>query len=298
MKNLCLLAGILFCVCNSSFAQITGSFRIEEPEVGVFESGYEPYVSILFPESQPMAEIGCPQLPYVIRSYVIPVDARVTGVQVVHLSKRLFPGYYRIVPAQPPVPTDNVEMSSDFQINDSLYASSGGYPGERVRILYDGYDQGYHIVTVGIYPVEYHPVPREVYLCDIDYMLEYSVAAARNGSATVLPKQSRQRADRVRDYIRSYVRNPEQVSEFAPEVEVREAVNGVTICREGNKSVIPMSLSVMEEVVPDYLIITNEALKPAFQKLADWKTAKGVPAIIKTTEEIMNEYPGSDLPGL
>ena len=57
-----------------------------------------------------------------------------------------------------------------------------------------------------------------------------------------------------------------------------------------------MSLSVMEEVVPDYLIITNEALKPAFQKLADWKTAKGVPAIIKTTEEIMNEYPGSDLP--
>ena len=52
----------------------------------------------------------------------------------------------------------------------------------------------------------------------------------------------------------------------------------------------------MEEVVPDYLIITNEALKPAFQKLADWKTAKGVPAIIKTTEEIMNEYPGSDLP--
>ena len=129
-------------------------------------------------------------------------------------------------------------------------------------------------------------------------MLEYSVAAARNGSATVLPKQSRQRADRVRNYIRSYVRNPEQVSEFAPAAEVREAVNGVTICREGNRSVTPMSLSVMEEVVPDYLIITNEALKPAFQKLADWKTAKGVPAIIKTTEEIMNEYPGSDLPGL
>ena len=65
MRNLCLLTVILFCICNNSFAQITGSFRIEEPEVGVFESGYEPYVSISFPESQPMAEIGCPQLPYV-----------------------------------------------------------------------------------------------------------------------------------------------------------------------------------------------------------------------------------------
>lgn len=44
MRNLCLLAGILFCICNSSFAQITSSFRIEEPEVEVSESGYEPYV--------------------------------------------------------------------------------------------------------------------------------------------------------------------------------------------------------------------------------------------------------------
>ena len=79
MRNLCLLTVILFCICNNSFAQITGSFRIEEPEVGVFESGYEPYVSISFPESQPMAEIGCPQLPYVTRSYVIPVDARSAG---------------------------------------------------------------------------------------------------------------------------------------------------------------------------------------------------------------------------
>lgn len=294
MKNLCLLAGILFCIYNSSFAQITGSFRIEEPEVEVFESGYEPYVSISFPGSQLVTEIGCPQLPYVTRSYVVPIGARVTGVRVTRLSKQLFPGYYRIVPAQPPVPTNYVEVQSDFQINDSLYASSGGYPGERVRILSDGYDQGYHIVTVGIYPVEFRPASREVYLCDIDYMLEYSVAAARNGSATVLPKQSRQRADRIQDYIRSYVQNPGQVSGFSPEVNVVTPAGNVPVRMGQNRSAMP--LSVMEEVVPDYLIITNEALKPAFQKLADWKTAKGVPAIIKTTEEILNEYPGSDLP--
>ncbi len=296
MKKLCLLAGILFCICNSLLAQIAGSFRVEESEVEVSDSGYEPYVSISFPESQPMTEVGCPQLPYVTRSYVVPVDARVTGVRVTNLTKKPFPGNFRIVPAQPPIPVNYVTEHPDFQINDSLYATFGGYPGERVRILFDGYDQGYHIVTVGIYPVEYRPASREVYLCDIDYTLEYSIAAARNGSVTVLPKQSRQRADRVREYIRSYVRNPEQVFGFAPVVEMRESVDGVTVHRERNGGVAPMSLSVMEEVVPDYLIITNEALKPAFQKLADWKTMKGVPAIIKTTEEIMNEYPGSDLP--
>ena len=60
MKKLCLLAGLLYYISGSAFAQITGSIRIEEPEVEVSESGYEPYVSLSFPGSQPMAEIGCP----------------------------------------------------------------------------------------------------------------------------------------------------------------------------------------------------------------------------------------------
>src|SRR5262245_61178722 len=43
----------------------------------------------------------------------------------------------------------------------------------------------------------------------------------------------------------------------------------------------------------DYLIITTNALVPAFQPLADWKTASGVPAAIRTLEFIRAEYPAA-----
>lgn len=45
----------------------------------------------------------------------------------------------------------------------------------------------------------------------------------------------------------------------------------------------------------EYLIITNAALKPAFQKLADWKTRKGIPTKVLTTEEITSDYTGATL---
>ncbi|NOT34597.1 MAG: hypothetical protein HOP12_10560 [Candidatus Eisenbacteria bacterium] len=40
-----------------------------------------------------------------------------------------------------------------------------------------------------------------------------------------------------------------------------------------------------------YVIITTDALAPSFQPLADWKTATGVPATIRTIEFIRQNYP-------
>jgi hypothetical protein len=43
----------------------------------------------------------------------------------------------------------------------------------------------------------------------------------------------------------------------------------------------------------DYLIVTTDALVPAFQKLADWKTASGVPAAVRTLGFIREQYPAA-----
>lgn len=43
-----------------------------------------------------------------------------------------------------------------------------------------------------------------------------------------------------------------------------------------------------------YIIVTNNSLKPTFQVLADWKTQKGVPTLVLTTEQI-SAYSGSTL---
>ncbi|MHB8080344.1 MAG: C25 family cysteine peptidase, partial [Candidatus Krumholzibacteriia bacterium] len=48
-----------------------------------------------------------------------------------------------------------------------------------------------------------------------------------------------------------------------------------------------------------YLIVTSAALAAEFQRLADYKTARGVPTVVRTTEEITAASPtGIDLPGL
>ncbi|OGC41851.1 hypothetical protein A2Y85_03355 [candidate division WOR-3 bacterium RBG_13_43_14] len=46
----------------------------------------------------------------------------------------------------------------------------------------------------------------------------------------------------------------------------------------------------------EYVIITNTTLDTVFQRLADWKTKKGVPAIVRTTNWIYSNYSGEDNP--
>lgn len=46
----------------------------------------------------------------------------------------------------------------------------------------------------------------------------------------------------------------------------------------------------------DYIIITTNKLKPAFERLRDWKREKGINCVIRTVSWINSNYPGCDLP--
>ncbi|TMQ69685.1 MAG: hypothetical protein E6K80_10910, partial [Candidatus Eisenbacteria bacterium] len=43
-----------------------------------------------------------------------------------------------------------------------------------------------------------------------------------------------------------------------------------------------------------YVIVTTDALMPQFQRLADWKTQCGIPAVVRSLTTIHQEYPGTD----
>ncbi len=55
----------------------------------------------------------------------------------------------------------------------------------------------------------------------------------------------------------------------------------------------PKKLSSLLGSPVAYLIITSAALVPAFQPLADWKTASGVPAAVRTLAFIRAKYPAA-----
>ncbi|HMB68627.1 MAG TPA: C25 family cysteine peptidase, partial [bacterium] len=54
----------------------------------------------------------------------------------------------------------------------------------------------------------------------------------------------------------------------------------------------PEELPSLEGSAVDMVIVTTDALAPHFQPLADWKTRKGVPTVIRSVEWINTNYPG------
>lgn len=72
-------------------------------------------------------------------------------------------------------------------------------------------------------------------------------------------------------------------------------INGSEISTLYEKSVETHTRSIPNAPNIKYLIITNELLKTTFQVLADWKTKKGVPTEVITTEDISIDYSGSTL---
>ena len=233
-------------------------------------------------ESEYITTVGMPQIPFCTKTFLVPVNAEVS-LQIESVKKNLITKDIMLYPVQPRVPI-GFDMVNDWVEPDStVYNSSNPFPGKYAEIISDREDFGYHLVTVRFYPLEYIPKKKELYSCEISFSLIYSAAKSLFSAHTV-KNQSEVLKRLDRDYIRSIVDNKEMLDNFFPNIKQPASF-------ASDRS----SISSLEYKLPEYLIITNENLKSAFQLLADWKTKKGVPTIIETVENIVVSYPGSDL---
>lgn len=284
----CIVLLLTMASVMSAYPQVSGEAVIPDTVVTVRNEGGYDHILVDLPLISAMQEVGAPQLPVHIATYVLPFNAEVTGLQVYTGTHRKIEGNYLIYPAQPPLTVNAGDTVVFVEPDSAVYNSAAPYPGRTAEIISDRYEQGYHVVTVASYPVEYRPLSRELYITDISYAIGYTM-----GSGTRVlqaEKQSARRAELNKRAIKALVQNPEAVENSAsPTTQIvhRTTKIDTTIMQA-------RSNSVLDELVPDYIIITNNELKPVFQKLADWKTQKGLPAVIKTVEEITPDYPGCD----
>lgn len=194
-------------------------------------------------------------------------------------------------PVQPPIPITEKQDEVKFtQPDASIYQGTEVYPKIKAQIVADYNEMGYHLVTVQLHPVEYDPVSQKLFVSHLNFVLRYDMVGVDGVQSQ---KQSVRRANAIKKVIRSMVDNPEDVDVFtSSKVKlVGEAVMDVQT-RVASAS---MPIDVIQEQIPDYIIITNNKLKGEFQRLADWKTQKGVPTLVKDVESIGKEYQGSDL---
>ena len=284
-KKICFLLAII--VVNTLYAQIEGVIKWEENKDFTFQE-IDKYVSITSASGY-VETIGAPQLPYCIKTFLVPINSQVS-LQVKKVEKQLLKEGVLLYPVQPPVSVGQEDL--EWVDPDSLiYNSLNPFPGKYAEIISEKEDFGYHLVKVKFYPLEYIPKSRELYVCDITFSLNYSVTKAAISSYSVA-KQSEYLYQLDQDYIRSVIDNKEMLKDIVP--NIKELVRKESYVIKNTMPTYNIS-SIIGIQFPEYLIITNEALKDTFQILADWKTKKGIPTIIETVENIASAYPGSDL---
>jgi len=274
-------------------AQIRGQVQFNREAINTMKENS--FDKIITDENLFIEDPGSPELPILLKSYLIPVDADKVTVNVQNESKQEIKGQYNVYPAQPPVLTGNVN-SIFTTSNPKIYESNNPYPGKQAEIISDGIYMGYRIITVRLYPVEYIPQAKKLYVCSFDFSLDYSI---NTKNAKNIQTQSLYRYELNKKAAKFRVENPEAADNY--DTKVQKVVQGKTVvynfsASSGEKTGLrSQSVSVLDEQVPDYIIITCDSLKSAFQQLAGWKTKKGVFTVIATVEEINAGYSGSDL---
>ena len=286
MKKILVCLITIVVVMNLS-AQVEGTIQWQ-PEIDFTYQINGEYIEILS-ETGYVDEPGMPQIPYCVKTFLIPVNAQ-PAIQVKYVNRKLQKKDVLLYPVQPPIPIGESSLSW-VEPNNDIYNSSNPFPGKYAEIVSDRMDFGYHLVTVRFYPIEYIPKQRELYTCDIAYSLTFSMAK-KLASTSIIEKQSEYLSQLDEDYIRSIIDNKEMLTEITPNIKAsfrKGRLGAMVDAVEKNVN------SDVDNYLPEYLIITNEALKDKFRILADWKTKKGIPAIIETVEEISATYAGSDI---
>jgi hypothetical protein len=220
---------------------------------------------------------GSPAVPEVCQTILIPAGATPTSVELTGEDWITLPGTYDVPPAQPdvrlPVASEAYTPPKVYPRNAAVYASTEPYPAGKIRLMGAGTMSGYRLARVELLPVRYVPATGQLQLATrLSYQLNYADHAVSDLVPTAEQKATFARA------VRRIVSNPEDLANFAPQV---------------GKS--PTLASLLPAGHYEYVVITASPMDTVLQRLADWKTAKGVPGKVVLVSSIDSNYTGYDL---
>jgi len=219
-------------------------------------------------------EPGAPLLPFRTVRMVLPQGEDVGHFSFTFFDQTRVAAGFKPAAAGPLVGTEGETIPAD---PSAVHSSS-----QRVIYLGTGTLHGYQVASFAVYPFGVE-----------GGVLKRSGRVGISVDTRPLTESTAQRVrhrdgwrEGVRAQIASLVVNPSALNAYVfNEVTVPPVVGGFAA------STFPS----LEGSDVDYVIVTNDSLAAAYQALADWKTAKGVPTVVRTTEWIAANYRnGSD----
>lgn len=215
--------------------------------------------------------VGKPMLPIKNIHVALPQGMKVEEIRVEDVRKEKISGRYRIYPAQPPRPIYGAH--ENFQLiepDSSTYNSSSLYPGYPAEFIGTGRMAGHWIAGLKIFPIQYNPAESTLVFCRY---LKLTLALSESGELPIIRKRTKSTEELISKAVKNLVVNPWDVAESVAE-EVTE--------------------TPLQDGIVEYLIIAHSNYSSYFEGLAGWKTTKGVPAQILTTDWIYGNYEGAD----
>ncbi|MDZ7340129.1 MAG: C25 family cysteine peptidase [candidate division KSB1 bacterium] len=219
------------------------------------------------------SQVGAPQLPFQIIHLAIPVDERVDHIEMTAVEPELLTGNYSILPAiRPEILSAHSKNSSAIDVptpNARIYASEAAFPAQVIELAGEARLGAIKLVALRVYPLQYHPAEQKLFFySDILFQV---IATQESYHQT---------------------QNAISETEFSAILASKLVKNmaGSLLMKK------PLAKDEASESTPkyEYLIITSSSLESNFKPLLDWKTKKGVPATIVTTEYIYAKFAGSD----
>jgi hypothetical protein len=221
-------------------------------------------------------QIGNPSLPVKQVMIALPSGMRATAIRVLSAQEQPLPGTYSILPVQRPQPVGGSPALSPNAIrNKATYTSFLPFPPQLISLGKETDLAGQAMIPVTIFPLHYLPVQKKLSLIQsISFVIE-GVPGYVCGD--YLPQSfSENKRMTYEQMVKGMVINPDDVA------------------LQTSQNPQPLGVSPGDY---DYVIVTQDSWVSAFQPLADWKTQKGVPATIVTTNWIYNNggYSGTDV---
>jgi hypothetical protein len=122
---------------------------------------------------------GHPELPVKFLHYIIPPNMKVDSIRVTINQTSYIHGSYYIYPAQPAVPMCSIPPW--VPPDSTIYNSDSLYPNKFIEIINSGIFDGARIVTIAIYPLQYHPLSRRIFLVhNISFEFRFSSTTIPN----------------------------------------------------------------------------------------------------------------------
>jgi hypothetical protein len=251
------------------YSNITITITFDEDDFEFKRSNL--YDIINYPKGGLITDIGKPALPLKNIMVALPNEIKATNVRILDIFEEELPSTYNILPTQTPQKVMS-SVNEHFLVNNvDFYEYTKYISSKKVELIGMTDLAGQGIALISIYPIQYNPDIKTLKLIrKVTFLIEGEKGYI---CGDFLPNYiSDSEIDFYKEKLKEMVVNPEDI--------ILQKIKGT------------QSVGINPDDY-DYVIITKNSWVSAFQTLADWKTQKGVPANIITTESIYANYSGS-----